>query len=116
MKNIYFTKTMIQNYNKVGALPPLIDGRYYGKQHLVYLYYINLLKSDFLLKDIKYTMDNLYCDGDVLELHEKILTLQSFASQYRKEYLQKIKTLSANDHEQNLLVMLEITSIKNENL
>lgn len=114
MKDIYFTKTMIQNYNRVNVLPELIDGRYYSRVHLVYLYYINLLKSDFQLKDIKNILDSLNTDENMLDVHEKILNMKNIALEYRKNYIKNIENITQNEHEKTLLLMLETNSIKNE--
>ena len=48
-----FTKTMIQNYVRVGVLPPPVDKRYYTKNHLVLLTLIDNLKSVYSLEEIR---------------------------------------------------------------
>lgn len=113
MKDIYFTKTMIQNYNRVGALPPLINNRQYGRVHLVYLYYINLLKSDFSLKEIKEILDNLNIYADMLVVHKRIIELQSNVVSIRENYINSIKALTTSEDEANFLMMIEILKIKN---
>ena len=52
-RNIYFTKTMLQNYVRVGVLPELLNKRYYQKKHLVFLVLIDSLKSIFSLNELK---------------------------------------------------------------
>lgn len=51
--NIHFTKTMIQNYVRVGVIPPPFEKRYYTKRHLTLLFLINNLKNIYSLEDIK---------------------------------------------------------------
>ena len=48
-----FTKTMIQNYIRIGVLPPPVNKRYYTKKHLMLLSLIYRLKTVFSLEEIK---------------------------------------------------------------
>lgn len=48
-----FTKTMIQNYVRIGVLPPPVDKRYYTRNHLILLTLIDNLKSIYSLEEIK---------------------------------------------------------------
>jgi len=48
-----FTKTMIQNYIRVGVMPPPVEKRYYVKDHLILLTLIHHLKEIYSLEDIK---------------------------------------------------------------
>lgn len=83
-----FTKTMIQNYVRVGVLPPPIDRRYYTKNHLVLLTLIDNLKLIYSLDEIKTVLapilrntetfeDDIIKVSDVyedyMELHKKAL-------------------------------------------
>lgn len=113
MKNIVFTKTMIQNYNRIGILPELINNRYYGREHLVYLYYIDLLKNNFSLEDIKNTLDLLAIDNNMIDIYNKMLKFNNDLNLYRNEYLSKIDDISKNENEKELIKMIEFNSIKN---
>ena len=48
-----FTKTMIQNYIRIGVLPPPVNKRNYTKNHLLLLALIYRLKAVFSLDEIK---------------------------------------------------------------
>ncbi|MCL1995226.1 MAG: DUF1836 domain-containing protein [Defluviitaleaceae bacterium] len=50
---ITFTKTTIQNYVRVGVLPPLTEKRFYGKKHIVFLTLISFLREIYSLDEIK---------------------------------------------------------------
>ncbi len=104
---------MVQNYNRVGALPPLVDNRYYSREHLVYLYYIDMLKSDFSLKEIKDILDLLNTDEDILSLHSKIISLRENVRAYREQYIFNIKNICKSDEKQRLLTMIEVNGLKN---
>lgn len=52
-QNIFFTKTMLQNYVRIGILPELIEKRYYMKNHLIILVLIENFKYTFSLDEIK---------------------------------------------------------------
>ncbi len=103
---------MVQNYNRVGALPPLVENRYYSREHLVYLYYIDMLKSDFSLKEIKDILDSLNTDEDILLLHSKILTFRESIIDYRNSYLANIKRICKTDETEKLITMIEVNSLK----
>lgn len=62
-----FTKTMIQNYVRVGVLPPPIDKRYYTKNHLILLTLINSLKSIYSLEEIKTILEPILNNPEVFE-------------------------------------------------
>ncbi|WP_058485045.1 DUF1836 domain-containing protein [Defluviitalea phaphyphila] len=87
-QRINFTKTMIQNYVRVGVLPPPLDKRYYTKNHLILLVLIDNLKSIYSLDEIKNVLapilkspetfeDDIIKVSDLyknyIELHEKVL-------------------------------------------
>ncbi len=112
LKDIVFTKTMIQNYNRVKALPELIDGRFYSREHLVYLYYISILKNDFSLQEIKKVLDGLKDEDDMLLVHQKICELKEETSKFRNYFLNDIKKVSDNESIEKMLIMLESTMIK----
>ena len=62
-----FTKTMIQNYVRVGVMPPPIDKRYYVKDHLILLTLIHHLKEIYSLDDIKRLLHPVAKDIDTFE-------------------------------------------------
>lgn len=62
-----FTKTMIQNYVRVGVLPPPVDKRYYTRDHLVLLTLIDSLKSIYSLEEIKTLLDPVRNNPDIFE-------------------------------------------------
>ncbi|MHC1746921.1 MAG: DUF1836 domain-containing protein [Cellulosilyticaceae bacterium] len=51
--DMYFTKTMIQNYIRIGLLPGPVEKRYYTSDHLILLFLIYQLKESFALEEIK---------------------------------------------------------------
>lgn len=62
-----FTKTMIQNYVRVGVIPPPIDKRYYTRNHLILLTLINNLKSIYSLEEIKTILEPILNNPEVFE-------------------------------------------------
>ncbi len=62
-----FTKTMIQNYVRVGVLPPPVDKRYYTKNHLVLLTLIDNLKAIYSLEEIKTVLIPIRNNPDLFE-------------------------------------------------
>ncbi len=62
-----FTKTMIQNYVRVGVLPPPIDKRYYTKNHLILLTLIDNLKMIYSLEEIKMVLEPIRNNPEIFE-------------------------------------------------
>ncbi len=62
-----FTKTMIQNYVRVGVLPPPVDKRYYTKNHLVLLTLIDNLKAIYSLDEIRTVLIPIRNNPDLFE-------------------------------------------------
>jgi len=62
-----FTKTMIQNYVRVGVLPPPVERRYYTKDHLILLTLIDNLKAIYSLDEIKAVLAPIRNDPDIFE-------------------------------------------------
>ena len=70
--NITFTKTMIQNYVRVGILSPPINKRYYTKEHLITLVLTNILKEVSPLDDIKILLNKVDCK---ISLYDEYITI-----------------------------------------
>jgi len=62
-----FTKTMIQNYVRVGVLPPPVEKRYYTKEHLILLTLIDNLKAIYSLEEIKAVLAPIRNNPDIFE-------------------------------------------------
>ncbi len=87
-----FTKTMIQNYVRVGVLPPPVDKRYYTKDHLVLLTLIDNLKSIYSLDEIKLVLEPVIRNPEVFE--DDIIKTVDMYNNYltmRKETLERWK-------------------------
>lgn len=69
--NIAFTKTMIQNYIRIGLLPGPVEKRYYVKEHLILLFLIYNLKESFSLEELRAVFSpvlqgNAHFEGDLV--------------------------------------------------
>lgn len=87
-----FTKTMIQNYVRVGVLPPPVDKRYYTKNHLILLTLIDNLKAIYSLEVIKTVLEPIRNNPEVFE--DDIIKTTDVYKNYltmRKEILGKWK-------------------------
>lgn len=62
-----FTKTMIQNYVRVGVLPPPIDKRYYTRNHLILLTLIDNLKAIYSLEEIRTLLEPVRNNPEIFE-------------------------------------------------
>lgn len=90
-----FTKTMIQNYVRVGVLPPPVDKRYYTKDHLVLLTLIDNLKSIYSLDEIKAVLKPIRNNPDIFDddiikttdIYKNYLTMRKEALSRWKESL-----------------------------
>lgn len=83
-----FTKTMIQNYVRVGVLPPPIEKRYYTRNHLVLLTLIDSLKNAYSLEEIKTILGPVRNNPDIFE-DDMIQTMDIYKGylEMRKEAL-----------------------------
>ncbi|NLK98749.1 DUF1836 domain-containing protein [Defluviitalea saccharophila] len=92
-----FTKTMIQNYVRVGVLPPPLDRRYYTKNHLILLSLIDNLKAIYSLDEIKLVLAPILknpetFDDDIIKvsnLYEDYILLHKNALRNWENYLPK---------------------------
>lgn len=87
-----FTKTMIQNYVRVGVLPPPVDKRYYTKNHLVLLTLIDNLKMIYSLDEIRMVLEPIRNNPEIFE--DDIIKTTDVYKNYltmRKESLGKWK-------------------------
>lgn len=81
---IILKSTTIQNYVRVGVLPP-VNNRYYTKNHIVYLALINYMKDTFSLEQIK----NVF---DIIDFNQHPSLLQTIYKEYvnlEKETIKK---------------------------
>lgn len=62
-----FTKTMIQNYIRIGVLPPPVNKRNYTKNHLLLLALIYRFKTVFSLDEIKEVLMPILGKSDTFE-------------------------------------------------
>ena len=65
-KGIDFTKTMIQNYVRVGAIDPP-DGRLYSERHIKALAMIEILKQVYSLDEIR----SIFANIDIAEAYDQ---------------------------------------------
>lgn len=95
---IKFTKTMIQNYVRVGVLPPLA-GRYYGKNHLVFLAWTNTLKSSLGLREIGELFLPLYDlqPGELIEVYKLYLILKKETDEQVRALKESVKKKTAEE-------------------
>jgi DNA-binding transcriptional MerR regulator len=66
-QNRNFTKTMIQNYVRVGLVPPPHEKRYYTQNHLILLTLIDNLKDIYSLDEIKAVLSPIRNNPEIFE-------------------------------------------------
>ena len=75
---MYFTKTMIQNYIRVGIMPPPAKKRYYLRTHIIFLAIIYEFKEIYSLPEIGKFLE-LYIEPDdgnkITEVYEEFHSL-----------------------------------------
>ena len=79
-----FTKTMIQNYVRVGIIPPPVEKRYYTRNHLILLTLIDNLKSAYSLDEIKLMLAPILKDPNTFE--DDIINVQDLYNEYMNSY------------------------------
>jgi len=93
-KNLNITRAMIQNYIRMGLLPPPKDKRWYTHNHLTILVLIDRLKMVFDIPTIQTAlypyMDD---DGISLEVYTRLINDLTIITNEWEEYFEsKIKT------------------------
>jgi len=83
-QGLAFTKTMIQNYIRVGVLPAPDDKRYYVKRHLMLLTLVDALKDIYSLDEIKKIFGTL----------ETAETIESFYNGFFEVYNAALKNFA----------------------
>lgn len=122
-----FTKTMIQNYVRVGVLPPPIDKRYYTKNHLIMLTLIDNLKNIYSLDEIKTVLEPIRNNPDIFEddiidtshVYKNYLTMRKEAFNKWKESLPHLidkvddllqeNSVKDNDKDKAMAFMIALT-------
>ncbi|HOA80954.1 MAG TPA: DUF1836 domain-containing protein [Defluviitaleaceae bacterium] len=131
-----FTKTMIQNYVRVGVIPPPVDKRYYTKNHLILLTLVDNLKLIYSLDEIKTVFSPILknstsFEDDIIkvsDLYKDYIQLHTKALKDWKEYLpntleevnKKLEEYSIGDNEKDtasvfmlvLTIMAETIALK----
>ncbi len=72
-QGLTFTKTMIQNYVRIGAIPPPVDKRIYRKEHLMMLVLLDSLKNVFSLDEIKITFEPFFDTDKIKYVYDKYM-------------------------------------------
>ena len=94
-KGIDFTKTMIQNYVRIGAIEPP-DGRVYSERHMKALAMIEFLKPVYTLDEIR----RLFINIDVVEAYDYFLEAYSKSCEFW------IKRMEAENNKDFLLEIM----------
>ena len=87
-QGLEFTKTMIQNYVRVGVMPPPVDKRHYVKNHLIMLTLIYHLKDIYSLDDIKRLLHPVAKDANTFD--DDLIDMAAIYSIYEELYREAI--------------------------
>jgi len=83
-----FTNTMIQNYVRVGVVPPPVEKRYYTKNHLILLTLIHHLKEIYSLDDIKRLIQPVAKDANTFD--DDLIDMAALYKIYEELYREAI--------------------------
>ena len=94
-QGLSFTKTMIQNYVRVGIIPPPVEKRYYVKKHLILLTMIDNLKDIYSLDEIGMLFRPIMkeaenFDDDIMDMVGVYSHFQSIYNDSMNDLLEKI--------------------------
>ena len=100
-QGLNFTKTMIQNYVRVGIIPPPAEKRYYVKKHLILLTIIDNLKDIYSLDEIgtlfkPIMKDANSLDDDIMDIVKVYAEFQAIYNDNMKNMLDKIPEVMKN--------------------
>ena len=100
--NMVFTKTMIQNYVRVGVIPTPVRGRYYVKSHLILLAMVYELKEIYSLPEI----------GDFFRIHEADGDESKLVSLYNEYFAIYNERYSLAQSDKMLTLMVSSVAMK----
>lgn len=109
---IHFTKTMIQNYIRIGLLPGPIQKRYYSENHLMLLFLIYHLKEGFSLEEIKKVFAPILKDEDTFE--DDLITPQQLYDIYGQMHGHLAKVFCGSEHLEADKLIEELTIAKKQ--
>lgn len=95
-----FTKTMIQNYIRVGLIPPPLEKRYYTKKHLILLTIIDSFKDIYSLDEIGRLFKPILKDTETFD--DDIIDMSVIYNEFYRYYQRAI-----NDWAENLPKVFE---------
>ena len=111
-KGLDITRPMVQNYIKIGLLPPPVGKRFYTHGHLAALAVITNLKSVYEIEKIREILTPLMAeDGLPLEIYKKLVEKRT---ELINEWERVIKPLAEGDYGQ-ILLMSHVADVKNLN-
>lgn len=115
-QGIFFTKTMIQNYVRVGVLPTPEDKRWYTKKHMIALYLVNELKVVFSLDDLRRVIIPLFEKDDNFDYMTYLNEFLNFYNETIESESNKLDELTysvGNDTELGILLHMAKTVANN---
>jgi DNA-binding transcriptional MerR regulator len=109
---------MIQNYVRIGLVPPPVDKRYYTKNHLILLALVDQLKEIYSLEDIKKVFapilkDTTTFEDDVIDISN---IYENYISLHKQALIEWQKCLPNTLNHVNLQVETNHTTEKDKNL
>ena len=90
-QGLNFTKTMIQNYVRVGIIPPPVEKRYYIKKHLILLTMIDNLKEIYSLEEIGTLFKPIMKDVEIFD--DDIMDMITVYSEFQSVYDENMRGL-----------------------
>lgn len=111
------TKTMINNYSKVGLLKP-IKGKKYSKDHILQMLLIYSLKNTISIQEIKKVLEPYHDETEKIEpLYDDFLKIKTDISylitKTAKDFIEA-KNIDMNNQDQLTMCLLLMCSISNQ--
>ncbi len=101
-QGVLLTKTMVQNYVRVGVIPPLVNKRYYDRRHMCMLVIVSLLKDIYSLEEIRLVFSPHF--ENVEPLYKSFIEMYSLAViQWQNDFINILENLEQEGVQEDML-------------
>lgn len=111
------TKTMINNYSKVGLIDP-VKGKKYTKEQILQMLLVYNLKNTITMQEIKQVLTPSYqSDITVEEIYQRFITIKQQQKQELKPLVQSIITshhLDTDVETDRVLTLMVLSNLSNQ--
>lgn len=116
-ENKILTKTMINNYSKVGLVQP-VKGKKYTKEQILQMLLVYNLKNTITMQEIKQVLTPSYHnDTSIEELYQRFISIKEKQKQELKPLIESViapHALQITQEEDRILLLMALANLSNQ--